>query len=68
LILNLAVEQISSIDQGNVRYDMFVKEYNDKMEHGGINGLTPSEVFLQAFNRSDIRTNTKQEGVTYVGI
>ncbi len=43
---------------------MFVKEYNDKREHGGINGLTPSEMFLQTFNRS----NTKQEGVTYVGI
>jgi hypothetical protein len=47
---------------------MFVKEYNDKREHGGINGLTPSEMFLQKFNRSRTRTNTKQEGVTYVGI
>jgi hypothetical protein len=26
--------------------------YNDKREHGGINGLTPSEMFLQTFNRS----------------
>jgi hypothetical protein len=64
----LAVEQISNIDEGKVRYDMFVKEYNDKREHGGINGLTPSEMFLQTFNRSHTRTNTKQEDVTYVGI
>ncbi|MGA9150898.1 MAG: DDE-type integrase/transposase/recombinase [Candidatus Nitrosopolaris sp.] len=56
------------IDEGKVRYDMFVKAYNDKREHGGINGLTPSEMFLQTFNTSRTRTNTKQEGVTYVGI
>jgi putative transposase len=64
----ISVEQISSIDEGKVRYDMFVKAYNDKREHGGINGLTPSEMFLKTFNRSHTRNNTKQEGVTYVGI
>jgi putative transposase len=65
----ISIEQISSIDEGKVRYDMFVKAYNDKREHGGINGLTPSEMFLQTtFNRSHTRNNTKQEGVTYVGI
>ena len=47
---------------------MFVKAYNDKREHGGINGLTPSEMFLKTFNRSHTRNNTKQEGVAYVGI
>ena len=26
---------------------MFVKKYNEDREHGGINGLTPSEMFLQ---------------------
>jgi hypothetical protein len=36
----ISVEQISSIHEGKVRYDMFVKAYNDKREHGGINGLT----------------------------
>jgi hypothetical protein len=35
---------------------------------GGINGLTPFEMFLQTFNKSHTRTNTTQEGVTYVGI
>jgi hypothetical protein len=63
----ISVEQISSIDEGKVRYDMFVKEYNDKREHGGINGLTPSEMFLQTFNRSHNRNNTKQKSVTDVG-
>jgi transposase InsO family protein len=56
----ISVEQISSIDEGKVRYDMFVKEY-DKREHGGINGL-------QTFNRSHNRNNTTQKSVTYVGI
>jgi transposase InsO family protein len=64
----ISVEVISSIDEGKQRYDMFVMAYNDKREHGGINGLTPSEMFLKTFNRSHTRNNTKQEGVTYVGI
>jgi hypothetical protein len=42
----ISVEDISSIDEGR----MFVMAYNDKREHGGINGLTPSEMFLQTFN------------------
>jgi putative transposase len=64
----ISVEHISSIDEWKLRYDMFVKAYNDKREHGGINGLTPSEMFLQTFNRSHNRNNTKQKSVTYVGI
>jgi len=62
------IEVISSIDEGKQRYDMFVMAYNDKREPGGINGLTPSEKFLQTFNRSHNRNNTRQESVTYVGI
>jgi hypothetical protein len=54
------VEDVSSRDKGKLRYDdMFVKAYNDKREHGGINGLTPSEMFLQKFNRSHNRNNNK---------
>jgi hypothetical protein len=44
----LALEDIPNVDDGKLRYDMFVKEYNDTREHGGINGLTPSEMFLQS--------------------
>jgi hypothetical protein len=29
---------------------MFFKAYNEAREHGGINGLTPSEMFLQRVN------------------
>ena len=64
----ISVEHISSIEDGKLRYEMFVKAYNETREHGGINGLTPSEMFLQTFNRSHDRNNTKQKSVTYVGI
>ena len=63
----LAVEDISSINDGKLRYDMFVKAYNETREHGGINGLTPSEMFLQRLNKSKIYTKKKQESVTDVG-
>jgi transposase InsO family protein len=55
----ISVEDISSRDEGKLRNEMFVKAYNDKREHGGINGLTPSEMFLQTFNRSHNRNNDK---------
>ena len=64
----LALEDdILNIDDGKLRYDMFVKAYNDTREHGGINGLTPSEMFLQRLITSTIHTKTKQHGVTHVG-
>src|SRR3954447_20777608 len=63
----LSVEDISSIDDGKLRYDMFVKAYNETREHGGINGLTPSEMFLQRLITSTISIRTKQQSVTHVG-
>ena len=63
----ISVEHISSIEDGKLRYEMFVKAYKETREHGGINGLTPSEMFLQTFNRSHNRNNTKQKSVTHVG-
>jgi transposase InsO family protein len=63
----LAVEDIINIDDGKLRYDMFVKTYNEAREHGGINGLTPSEMFLQRLITSTIHTRTKQHSVTHVG-
>jgi transposase InsO family protein len=56
----LAVEDIPNIDDGKLRYDIFVKAYNEAREHGGINGLTPSEMFLQRLITSTIHTRTKQ--------
>ena len=46
---------------------MFVKAYDDAREHGGINGLTPSELFLQRLITSTMHTKTKQQSVTHVG-
>jgi transposase InsO family protein len=54
----LAVEDIRNIDDGKLRYEMFVKAYNETREHGGINGLTPSEKFLQTFNIAHNRNDT----------
>jgi len=63
----LALEDIPSIDDGKLRYDMFVKTYNEAREHGGINGLTPSEMFLQRLIISSTYTRTKQQSVTHEG-
>ena len=63
----LPVEDIPNIDAGKLRYDMFVKAYNETREHGGINGLTPSEMFLQTFNISHNRNDTTQKSVTHLG-
>jgi hypothetical protein len=51
----LALEDVPNIEDGKLRYNMFVKAYNDTREHGGINGLTPSEVFLQRLITSTVR-------------
>ena len=63
----LALEDIPSIDDGKLRYDMFVKAYNETREHGGIKGLTPSEMFLQRLITSIMHKGTKQQSVTHVG-
>ena len=57
----LAVEDIPNKDDGKQRYDIFVKAYNETREHGGINGLSPSEVFLQRLITSTIRTITSSK-------
>ena len=63
----LMLEDIPNIDEGKQRYDMFVKAYNETREHGGINGLTPSEMFLQRLITSSTYIGTKQQSVTRVG-
>jgi transposase InsO family protein len=63
----LALEDIPNMDDGKLRYDMFVKAYNEAREHGGINGLTPSEMFLQRLITSTTHTTNKQQSVTHVG-
>ncbi len=60
----LLIEDIFDIDDGKIRYDMFVKTYNETREHGGINGLTPSEMFLQTFNKSHTYNTTTHRKVS----
>jgi hypothetical protein len=42
----METEDIPSIDDGKLRYDI----YNETREHGGINGLTHSKMFLGRLN------------------
>jgi transposase InsO family protein len=64
----LAIEDdIPNIDDGKRRYDIFVKAYDETRGLGGINGLTPSEMFLQRLITSSTHTKTKQQSVIHVG-
>ena len=66
----LAIENISNMEEGKRRYSMFVKAYNEEREHGGINGHTPSEMFLikGRLNNDSNKKKIKQiKSVTHVG-
>jgi putative transposase len=66
----LAVENISEVKEGKRRYSMFVKAYNEEREHGGIQGYTPSEMFLSKgrLNNHNSNKRVKQiKSVTHVG-
>ena len=68
----LAIENISDVEDGKKMYSMFVKAYNYGREHGGINGHTPSEMFLMKGTRlnnhnSNKRVKQIKESVTHVG-
>ena len=67
----LAVENIPNIDNGKRIYSMFVKAYNEDREHdGGIDGHTPSEMFLMKGRLNSCKNDktVKQiKSVTHVG-
>ncbi len=67
----LAVETIPNVEDEKRMYSMFVKAYNEERKHGGINGHTPSEMFLSKgrLNNSNSNKRVKQikESVTHVG-
>jgi putative transposase len=66
----LAIENISSIEEGKRMYSMFVKAYNETREHGGINGHTPSEMFLMKGRLNSCNNDKKAKqikSVTHVG-
>ena len=66
----LAVENIRNVEDGKRMYAMFVKAYNEEREHGGINGHTPSEMFLMKGRLNsckNIKTIKQIKSVTHVG-
>jgi putative transposase len=66
----LAVENIPNVEDGKRMYAMFVKAYNEEREHGGINGHTPSEMFLMKGRLNsckNIKTIKQIKSVTHVG-
>ena len=36
---------------GVEKYELFVNSYNYEREHGGINGMTPSEKFMKSLKQ-----------------
>jgi hypothetical protein len=46
---------------------MFVKTYNKTIEHGEINGLTASMMFLPRLITSTISIRAKQQSVAHAG-
>ncbi len=66
----LAAENIPNVEDGKRMYAMFVKAYNEEREHGGINGHTPSEMFLRKGRLNNHKGNKKIKqikSVTHVG-
>jgi transposase InsO family protein len=66
----LAVENIFNVDDGKKIYSMFVKAYNEEREHGGIDGHTPSEMFLIKGRLNSCKNDKKIKqikSVTHVG-
>ncbi len=37
--------------EGIEKYELFVNSYNCEREHGGINGMTPSEKFMKSLKQ-----------------
>ena len=46
----LRAETINDMEEGRMRYQLFIEDYNKNREHTGINGLTPDERFYQNLN------------------
>jgi putative transposase len=66
----LKIENIPNIEDGKRMYSMFVKAYNEEREHGGINGHTPSQMFLSKGRLNNHNGNKKIKqikSVTHVG-
>ena len=64
----LSIEDIANSYDGRTRYERCLSNHTTthKRAYGGINGLTPSEMFLQTFNKSYNSNEAKQKSVTYL--
>ena len=47
----LQVEELIDVKDGIKKYESFVNSYNYEREHGGINGMTPSEKFMKSLKQ-----------------
>jgi len=47
----LQVEELIDVKDGIEKYESFVNSYNHEREHGGINGMTPSEKFMKSLKQ-----------------
>jgi len=47
----LQVEELIDMKDGIKKYESFVNSYNYEREHGGINGMTPSEKFMKSLKQ-----------------
>jgi hypothetical protein len=47
----LQVEKLVDMKDGLEKYESFVNSYNYEREHGGINGMTPSEKFMKCLKQ-----------------
>jgi len=47
----LQVEELIDTKDGIEKYELFVNSYNHEREHGGINGMTPSEKFMKSLKQ-----------------
>jgi hypothetical protein len=78
IVKNVFLAVISSIDDGKLRYVIFVKEYNETREHGGINALihqqqleemsdfTPTK-FLSQMNLAENAFSSREELPDWAG-
>ncbi len=55
----LQVEELIDEKDGIKKYESFINSYNYEREHGGINGMTPSEKFM---NLKTTGINTVEQG------
>ena len=52
----LQVEELIDVKDGIEKYESFVNSYNYEREHGGINGMTPSEKFMKSLKQPMLDT------------